>query len=96
MNKATVLSPYAASLALRRTGLNFIFSANRGCAATPLHPCLRADAPYRGLKFGFAYGSQSPLQIPIYRAAGDSCLIGCSSAHISVSMTQLRLAEGSL
>ena len=51
MNKATVLSPYAASLTLRRTGLNFIFSANRGCAATPLHPCLRADAPYRGFKF---------------------------------------------
>ena len=51
MNKATVLSPYAASLTLRRTGLYFLFFASRGSAATPLHPCLRADAPYRGFKF---------------------------------------------
>ena len=63
MNKATVLSPYAASLTLRRTGLNFIFFANRGSAATPLHPCLRAFAP-----IGASNSARFARQLPIYRA----------------------------
>ena len=37
MNGAILLSPYAASLTLRRTGLYFLFFASRGSAAAPLH-----------------------------------------------------------
>ena len=61
MNKATVLSPYAASLTLRRTGLNFIFSASRGSAASPLHRLPKSCRPYRGFKFGFAIARKHPF-----------------------------------
>ena len=74
------LSAYAASLTLRRSGLNFLFLRHPGfhgsrlrcCAAPPRQVAAPPPgyyiAPLRGSEFGFAYGSQSVLQIPIYSA----------------------------
>ena len=35
-------------------GFFFFFNPNRGCAASPLHPCLRAGAPLPGLQIPLA------------------------------------------